>query len=91
MKRESLGWIVAGLITVLACTAGAMQQQQGQVGRYQLMTGRETTVSDASSTETSNIYRIDTATGDCWKYLTLVTKEKTVTGWLRLFDVPQQK
>jgi|688.fasta_scaffold317137_2 hypothetical protein len=91
MKRESLGWVVAGLIIVLVCTVGAMQQQQGQVGRYQLMTGRETIVGDASSTEQSHIYRIDTATGECWQYMSLVTKEKPVTGWLRLFDIPQQK
>lgn len=39
MKSSYAGWVVAGLLLVLICTVGAMQQQ-GQVGRWQVVIGQ---------------------------------------------------
>ena len=38
MKRESLRWIVAGMVVVMVCTLGAMQQAP-RAGRFQIVNG----------------------------------------------------
>lgn len=38
MKTSYAGWVVAGVLLVLVCTLGAMQQR-GQVGRFQMVIG----------------------------------------------------
>ena len=63
MKRESLGWFVAGAVIVLTCTLGAMQQQGG-VGRFQLFEGRHLALADNTSIVFETVWRIDTETGE---------------------------
>jgi hypothetical protein len=90
MKREFLGWIVAGAVVVLSCTLGAMQPQ-GQVGRYQLAQGRFPVIDFVGARQTfrDGFFRIDTQTGDVQEYFYAVgpdapdPKWGTVVGHLR--------
>jgi hypothetical protein len=86
MKRESLGWVVAGIVAVLVCTLGAMQRE-GQVGRYQLVEGRFHIIEPGKVTEFATVWRIDTVTGDVVSYHEVsLGDEKDSSGWLRVDD-----
>jgi hypothetical protein len=90
MKRESFGWVVAGIIAVLCCTLGAMQQQV-QVGRFQLMEGRYQVWSLSGSggpAENVDVWRIDTATGAVSKYTVMVDGTHAVVGFMSCNEVP---
>ncbi len=64
MRREVSGWIVAGIVTVLACTLGAMQQESSATGRYQVANGVcETIRKDGTRDSVSVVLLVDTATG----------------------------
>lgn len=60
MKRESLGWIVAGAVVVMFCTLGAMQQAS-RVGRFQIVIGVNPVGELAAEKYTM---LLDTETGD---------------------------
>lgn len=82
MKRESLGWFVAGGIAVLACTLGAMQQQ-GSVGRFQLLSGEYTVhFPDKGNTPVAAVWRIDTITGDTVRFHWSVNADEILVGWV---------
>ena len=71
MKREFIGWIVAGAVVLLFCTLGAMQPQ-GQVGRYQLAQGRYLIfdpTGQGRAEYADSFFRIDTQTGDVQEYM----------------------
>jgi hypothetical protein len=77
MKRERLGWIVAALLIVVIA-AGAMQQQPGQVGRYQLFQGHY----NHNTVERPSVFRIDTQTGDVCEFISDTKTDGTlIEGW----------
>ena len=86
MTRASLGWVVAGIVTVLACTLGAMQQQ-GEVGRYQLMEGRYQIITATVTVDCVAVWRIDTVTGDVVQFTAVDTDKKTGSGWVKVRDM----
>ena len=87
MKRESLGWFVAGAVIVLTCTLGAMQQQ-GSVGRFQLFKGECTFHDgDKGNTEVATVWRIDTVTGDTVMFHWSANDLTTIVGWMTVEDV----
>ena len=63
MKKQSLGWIVAGIVTVLGCTMGAMQQQSA-VGRWQVVVGPWVNHRDGKTGSVAVL--VDTTTGDTY-------------------------
>ena len=90
MKRESLGWFVAGAVTVLACTLGAMQQQ-GAVGRWQLIEGKYTIIGKNAVTEVVTVWRIDTVTGKADTYSSVQAGDNPGVGWMPVTDLPRGK
>lgn len=63
MNREYMGWVVAAVVIAVVCTMGAVQQQ-GEVGRYQVVFGEHTLVASAEvSADYRHAVRVDTATG----------------------------
>jgi hypothetical protein len=72
MKRESLGWIVAGIVTVLTCTLGAMQRPGGEIGRYQVVPGKS--LVDTKQTMDTFVL-LDTATAKSWTLLMQTTNK----------------
>lgn len=85
MKRESLGWFVAGAVIVLTCTLGAMQQQGG-VGRFQIVEGTFQMTSAKEGgiglLDVPTVWRIDTVTGEAVMYFATIDKDGTErTGW----------
>jgi hypothetical protein len=87
MTRESLGWVVAGVVVTLVCTLGAMQRE-GQVGRYQLVEGRYTIVTQKTLTATEAVctWRIDTVTGETVMFQSLVGGKDAGSGWMPVRD-----
>lgn len=81
MTRDSLGWFVAGAMGVLACTLGAVQQQRGDVGRYQLVEGRYQIVGNGAATEAVTVWRIDTVTGDTSRFTATTEGGKYREWW----------
>lgn len=90
MKRDSLGWIVAGVVTVLTCTLGAMQQQ-GEVGRYQLFEGRHQHVGEKATVDVVSVWRIDTVTGNVDMYRSASGGMAPGNGWVQVSDFPRLK
>jgi hypothetical protein len=86
MNREYIGWIVAGIFVVLTVAVGAAAPDRGDVGRWQLCVGRFTAVSLNGSTSVDSVWRIDTATGETWKYVAVTDGDKQGYGWLRVTD-----
>ena len=89
MKRESLGWFVAGALAVLACTLGAMQQREGQVARYQLIEGQYDNATEGAISKRVSVFRIDTVTGATDKYMWATTqlgngKLGHIEGWFHV-------
>jgi hypothetical protein len=81
MKRESLGWFVAGAVIVLTCTLGAMQQQ-GSVGRFQLVDGTYEIIGEKGKVACPTVWRIDTVTGEAVQYLASIDENgKHKAGW----------
>jgi hypothetical protein len=85
MKRLSLGWAVAGIVTVLACTLGAMQQQGG-VGRYQLIEGRYEIIGKEALASAVTVWRIDTVTGEAVYFASQVGGNAPGSGWVKVRD-----
>ena len=85
MKRESLGWFVAGAMIVLTCSLGAMQQQ-GSVGRFQLFEGTYQIVGEAELVDTPAVWRIDTVTGETAQMLATWKDGKSSAGWVYVSD-----
>jgi hypothetical protein len=83
MKREWLGWAVAGIVVLLTCTLGAMQQ--GGAGRYQLVQGWYHIVGQDIS-EYPTVWRIDTVTGDVVMYQSIVAGNGAGIGWRPVRD-----
>lgn len=79
MKRESLGWFVAGVLTVLSCTLGAMQQQQDAVGRWQL-----TVLRDETREKDFALLRFDTATGETRVWDPVTPRDRALPAWIRI-------
>jgi hypothetical protein len=71
MRTSYAGWVVAGVLLVLICTVGAMQQQ-GQVGRWQLVIGEWENKDGARQCVA---VAVDTTTG--WTYW----REVKQLGW----------
>jgi hypothetical protein len=71
MKREYVGWIVAGAVVVMFCTLGAMQQADGPVGKYQMVSGvyveSAVTGEGLLVKERPTMILLDTTTGKAWK------------------------
>lgn len=85
MKSSYAGWVVAGLLLVLICTVGAMQQQ-GQVGRYQLVQGRYwVSGGENPGMSPEQLLLFDTATGDTRAFYVSFTGESSVMGWGPVF------
>jgi hypothetical protein len=87
MTRGSLGWIVAGVVVVLSCTLGAMQQE-GAVGRYQLFEGRSELIAGATGKvlEQVSVWRIDTVNGRVDRYTAVVGGPNEGFGWQSVGD-----
>jgi len=86
MKREMMGWVVAGIVTVLTCTLGAMQQ--GGVGRYQLVEGQFRIITKNDSVDSTTLWRIDTVTGDAVMFQAHTTDGPSRgVGWVPVRDV----
>ena len=83
MSRESLGWFVAGALAVLVCTLGAMQQQGG-VGRFQLVEGKYQIVGETSVIDAVSTWRIDTVTGEVSEYRSVTAGKRPGVGWVRV-------
>jgi hypothetical protein len=63
MKRWYAGWAAAGVVVLLVCALGAMQQPR-QAGRYQVVIGEWTLVADGGQAKNLGVVvRIDTDTG----------------------------
>lgn len=60
MRRDIIGWAVAGLTITLAVSMGAMQQPAARVGRFQIVSGVTPT---GPPTKTSFSMLLDTETG----------------------------
>jgi hypothetical protein len=82
MKRWYAGWVFAVVVFTLACSLGAMQQPQGQVGRYQLMQGQVEVVGEGATANFNVVFRIDTVTGDTLEYKAVVEGENAGIGWI---------
>ena len=63
MKRENLGWLVAGVVIALAATMGAVQSA-GQPGRWCLY--ELDTATTIGGTRTPDVFLLDTSTGNSW-------------------------
>lgn len=88
MKREMMGWVVAGIVAVLTCTLGAMQQQQAPVGRYQLVESRFRIITKNDSVDSTTLWRIDTVTGDAMMFQANATDGPSRgIGWVPVKDV----
>ena len=87
MKRESLGWFVAGAVIVLTCTLGAMQQQGGQVGRYQLLEGSYQMTTPKNTFDCTTVWRIDTVNGDTVRFAWGSDDTGRFIGWVKVEDV----
>ena len=87
MKRESLGWFVAGAMIVLTCTLGAMQQQGG-VGRFQLIEGRSQVRTKVAIVDAVTVWRIDTVTGEADMFQFASGGDDAGIGWLKVPDFP---
>ena len=85
MKRESLGWFVAGALAVLICTLGAMQQQGG-VGRFQLLAGTYQINFKNTFVDVPGVWRIDTVTGETVQYLAVDNNGQPQKGWQSVTD-----
>lgn len=99
MKSSYAGWVVAGLLLVLICTVGAMQQQ-GQVGRYQLVHGRYQFIDGVKGTNvtTDAVFRIDTVTGETRRFMFSVLPPAvpggavgTIYGWTSVIGNADEK
>jgi len=90
MKRESLGWFVAGAVIVLACTLGAMQQQ-GSVGRFQLVEGKYQVVGKNTVVDCVAVWRIDTVTGEAVKHQVVNAGDHPGAGWVAVTDFPDKR
>jgi hypothetical protein len=90
MKRESLGWFVAGALAVLVCTLGAMQQQ-GSVGRFQLVEGKYQIVGKERVVDTVAVWRIDTVTGETVCYGSVIDGDHPRAGWVDVTDFPDKR
>lgn len=85
MTRESLGWFVAGAVAVLTCTLGAMQQQ-GTVGRFQLVEGRYQVIGKTAVVDAVTVWRIDTVTGETVSYSAVTSGDHPGVGWKLVTD-----
>ena len=85
MKRESLGWFVAGAMIVLTCSLGAMQQG-GQVGRYQLFEGNCRMITEKGNFDCPTVWRIDTVSGDTVRFFFLHENDKQHVGWVKILE-----
>jgi hypothetical protein len=90
MKRESLGWFVAGAMIVLTCTLGAMQQQ-GSVGRFQLVEGKYQIVGKEKIVDGVSVWRIDTVTGETVYYHSVIVGDDPGVGWREVIDFPYKR
>lgn len=80
MTRDSLGWFVAVAVILLTCTLGAMQQQ-GAVGRYQLVEGKYQIVGRNAVVDAVAVWRIDTVTGETVCYSCVTAGDHQGVGW----------
>ena len=90
MKRGSLGWFVAGALAVLVCTLGAMQQQ-GSVGRFQLVEGKYQIFGKNNVVDAVAVWRIDTVTGEAVVYQVLNAGDHPGVGWVKVTDFPDKR
>ena len=73
-----------GLIAGLILLGGCSRSSEPPVGRYQLLQGKYsvTNSNTKSSVESSGVFKVDTVTGQVWKYTETLREGKVLSTWL---------
>lgn len=85
MRSSYAGWVVAGVLMMLICTVGAMQQQGG-VGRFQLLQGQYEIIGGQQTVPAVTVWRIDTVTGETVMYVAVNYPNESGFGWQKVGD-----
>jgi hypothetical protein len=87
MNRSNAGWVVAGVVALLAIALGAAAPES-QVGRFQIISAtakfsgmQGNNIANAVSVDMPEVFLLDSKTGQAWTYVSVVHDNNSHTVW----------